>query len=397
MTPGADVAIVGAGAYGLALAAHLSKTGTSHVVYGDPFSAWRCHMPRGMLLKSEPYASDVAAPEAGYHLKDYCAVASIGYVERGSPLSLDTFVAYSQWFADRLVPDVNQAMVTSFDRGAGSYLVRDESGAELRARRVVVAVGIVPFAHVPSELGGLPGDLVSHASAHPKLDGFAGRRVAVVGAGQSAFETAALLHEHGAEVEVLCRASAVSYTDPNPEPSGFAPRLRRPVTKLCEGWRCWFYFNLPDVFRSFSEPYRALKSYRSLGPSVAWWLRPRVDGLFPVRTGTRIVGARSAGSGVELSLASPSNGKGPARFDHVIAGTGYRYDLARLGCMSAELRRSVVVGPSSGAPVLSRCFESSVPGLYFVGPLAAPSMGPLLRFLAGTHFTTKRIVARLSQ
>lgn len=74
-----DVAVVGAGPNGLALASYLRHLGIEHVVIGQPLATWRDHMPKGMLLKSEPYGSDIAAPSDGFRLSDYCKVAGIGY------------------------------------------------------------------------------------------------------------------------------------------------------------------------------------------------------------------------------------------------------------------------------------------------------------------------------
>jgi lysine/ornithine N-monooxygenase len=386
-----DVAIVGAGPNGLAIAAHLEAVGTERTVFGDPFATWRERMPRGMLLKSEPNGCDVAAPLPGYTLRDYCSRTGGDYAERGRPLGLETFVGYADWYARTLVPDVQRAVVTALSRTSGGFQLRTDQGQALTARRVVVATGLMPFAYVPAVLEALPSDLVSHTSSHSDLSGFRGRRVGVVGAGQSALETAALLHEAGADVEVITRAKALAFTEPNPEPAGWWSGLRRPVTALGEGWHCWFYHTLPDAFWALPEHVRAVKALTSFGPSGAWWLRPRLEGRVPVRTRSRVVEARPVGTRVRLVIDTGHCDE--ADYDHVIAGTGYRLDLGRLSYLSPDLRRELRVG--EGAPVLSRSFESSAPGLFFVGSMAAPSLGPSMRFLSGTHLTARRLARRL--
>ena len=92
--------------------------------------------------------------------------------------------------------------------GGGFHLILDD-GDELEATHVVVAAGITAFAWRPPEYDGIDPSLVSHTSEHRSFERFRGRRVAVVGGGQSALESAALLHESDVEVEVLVRKPEV--------------------------------------------------------------------------------------------------------------------------------------------------------------------------------------------
>ena len=234
-----DVAVVGAGPNGLALSTFLRAAGIEHVVFGRPFSTWRDNMPRGMALKSEVYGCDVAAPVEGYQVRDFCRMTGAEYMERVRPLTLETFLGYAAWYERSLVRDVQQVEVKSLAHGDGGFVLSTDSGAELSARRVVIGTGLMPFTYVPALLQSLPAELVSHTSLYSDLSGFRGKRVGVVGAGQSALETAALLHEGGADVEVVTREGRLQYTEPNPEPAGLLPGVRRPVTALGEGWHCW--------------------------------------------------------------------------------------------------------------------------------------------------------------
>jgi len=387
-----DVAVIGAGPNGMALSAHLRAVGIEHVVLGRPFATWRDHMPRGMLLKSEPYGSDVAAPVKGYHLRDYCRATGTAYSERVDPVSLETFVAYAGWYARSLVPEVNQVLVRSLARGEGGFSMSTEDGTDLVARRVVVASGLLPFAYVPAVLRSLPAELGSHTAAHHDLSGFAGRKVAVVGAGQSALELAALLHEAGAQAEVLVKGASVYFHLPMASGRSIWDRARHPASPLCEGWHCCGYYYLPDLFRALPEHQRLAISKSFLGPSGSRWLKPRIEGRVQVITGARVIEATPAGTGVRV-IADIAGQRRDATYDHVMAGTGFRVDLERLGYLAPDLRRALAL--SAGAPVLSRSFESSVPGLYFVGAMAAASLGPSMRFLAGTHFTARRLAGRL--
>ncbi len=79
----------------------------------------------------------------------------------------------------------------------------------------------------------------------------------------------------------------------------------------------------------------------------------------------------------------------------MIAGTGFRIDVANLGFLPAELRAKIET--LNGFPVLSRACESTVPGLYFVGAPATVSLGPSQRFLAGTHNTVRQLTRSLAR
>jgi len=389
----ADVVVVGAGPNGLSIAAHLADTGVEHRVFGRPMGSWRFHMPDGMLLKSEPYASDLSAPGSGFLVRDHCRETGEVYHERVIPLSRDQFVAYGTWFARQLVADIEETDVVSVTGDAdGGFLIRTARGEQLRAARVVVATGVMPFAHLPDEVAGLPSCVASHSSEHTDLGRFRGSEVLVVGGGSSALEMAALLHEQGTEVKVLVRGDGVFWPPANPASVTRLQQFRRPVARLCEGWPCWAYDRLPDVFRLLPASSRIERGLGFLGPQGAWWLKDRVVGKFPLLVDHQLVGSEMVGDRVRLHLQTPG-GRVTEEADHVVAGTGFRLDLSRLGYLDPALRARVKI--FAGAPVLDRHFESSVEGLFFVGALAAPSLGPLMRFVAGTHFTGPRVARRL--
>jgi FAD-dependent urate hydroxylase len=343
-------------------------------------------MPVGMNLKSEPYASDIAAPEAGYDVAAYCRLHDVPYVDRIGPLSLERFVDYAEWYIKELVPDISDATVTQVSTAADGFGVSFAESESRIARTVVVATGTLPYASIPGELAGLPADLVSHSSDHHQLGQFRGRTVAIVGAGQSALETAALLHESGADTKLLARRPAIQWLDRNPEQLGHLGHVRRPTTKLCEGWHCAVW-NSPDAFRLLPRDTRVAKAKTVLGPAGAWWLRERVEGKLEVLTASRIREAVPRGSG--LRLLFDDERRSSLDVDHVVAGTGFRVDVARLGFLPQSLLARIET--LSRYPVLTRSCESTVPGLYFVGAHAAVSLGPSERFLAGTHNCVRQL------
>ncbi len=394
MASSTNVAVIGVGPNGLSVAAHLRQAGVEYRAFGRPMGAWRFNMPAGMRLKSEPYASDLSAPNPGFLARDYCNQAGEVYPERVNPLSREQFINYGTWFADELVPDIDETEVVSLSRVPGDgFLIRTANEETLKADKVVVATGIIPFAYVPPELSGLPPDLISHSSAHSNLEHFRGKEVLIVGGGSSALETAALLLEQGAAVRMIVRDNSVSWPAPNPTRPTRLEQFRRPVVRLCEGWTCWAYDRLPDVFRHLPKDMRVEKSLGFLGPAGAWWLRERVEGKVPMLFSHQVRGSSASGDRVQVQLSSPTGAQVTETADHVIAGTGFRFDLTRLDYLTPALREDLKV--MAGAPVLDHHLESNVSGLFFTGALAAPSLGPLMRFVAGTHFTAPRVMHRL--
>lgn len=348
-------------------------------------------MPEGMNLKSEPYASDMASPRAGSDVAAYCRKHGLDFRPRLGPLSLERFLGYADWYTSQLVDDVADVTVSEVTVADGGFRVAFADAEPLTVRKIVVATGLLPYANVPSELSGLPSDLASHSSAHHDLGRFAGRRVAVVGAGQSALELAALLNEAGAQIQLITRRSTILWADPNPERLSPLMHIRRPATKLCEGWRC-VVWSSPAAFRLLPQDTRVTKARTVLGPSGSWWLRDRVEGVLDILRGHRLTGATPAGSGVQLSLEGP--GQSTLNVDHVIAGTGFRIDVNRLTFLSDSLRAGVA--KVNKYPVVSRSGQSSVPGLYFAGASTAVSLGPSERFIGGTHNSVRHLARSLA-
>ncbi|WP_328875196.1 NAD(P)-binding domain-containing protein [Streptomyces sp. NBC_00287] len=393
---GAPITVIGAGPYGLAVAAHLKAQGIPFRIFGEPMEGWLSHMPKGMYLKSSPFSSFISAPIPGWRLADYRVSEGRASGDERDPVHISEFVRYGLWFQQHWAPELEQVTVRRVETGRGrGFWITLDSGEGFESRAVVLGVGIVRFANVPPVLAHMVDDgLVSHTAEHVDLSGFAGQRVAVVGAGQSALESAALLHESGAQPTVLARAGSLVFGPPpqteRPVERSVRVRLMYPNSLLGDGWPLVACSSGPAVYRHLPDRVRARLLRTILGPYGAWWLRDRVEGRVPVRCGVRIGSAKpDLAGGVLLELEGPDGDRQTLEADHVIAGTGYRVDVDRLELLSAELRREVV--KNAGAPRLSADFESSVPGLFFTGLAAAPTFGPLLRFVSGSGFAARRI------
>jgi cation diffusion facilitator CzcD-associated flavoprotein CzcO len=374
-----DVAIVGAGPYGLACAAHLrAANGLTLKVFGHPMSSWDEQMPKGMLLRS-PYVASNIGPDGALSLDAYQAATR---VEVSKPVPVERFVSYGRWVQEQVAPDLDHRLVGHVERNGRGFKLELEGGEIVRAGRVVVAAGIVPFAWRPPEFRELPHELASHAAEHPDLSVFRGKRVAVVGGGQSALESAALLRENGADPEVLVRHERIYFLR---RAKGILHRLG-PVTRLlfapAEVGPAGIsrLVSTPNAYRRMPRKIQDRFAVRSLRPAGAAWLVPRLEGV-PIDVERAVVLAREVDGGVELTLTDGSR----RAYDHVLLATGYSVDIANYGFLPERLLQAIA--RVNGHPRLARGFESSVPGLYFVGAPSAWSYGPLMRFVAGTEFT----------
>jgi thioredoxin reductase len=390
-----NTVIVGAGPYGLSIAAHFRRSGIPFRIFGRPMDSWQ-KMPKGMMLKSDGFASDIYDPESAFTLRQFCAERGIEYADTGIPVHLDTFSAYGLAFRDRMVPELEDKLVVSMDRVTGGWLLRLEDGETLQASRVVLAVGITHFEYVPENMAHLPGDVVSHSARHREVEPFRGHSVVVIGGGASALDLAGLLHEAGADVQLVSRKNELKFhSQPTGKPRSAWQQIRHPQSGLGPGWRSRFFANAPAAFHYLPEGLRLEAVRRALGPSGGWFIRDKVMGKVPLHLGCTPQGIEVKNGSVHLLLQAQDGSKREIVTEHIIAATGYKVNLERLKFLNAEIRSQIkVVG---GSPVLSSDFESSVPGLYFAGLAANNSFGPVMRFACGAGFAARALTSALTK
>jgi len=387
------IAIVGAGPYGLSIGAHLRSRGVRFRIFGRPMDGWIAHMPCGMALKCEGFASDLSDP-GSYTLERFCADHNLEYRHFGFPIPSKSFVRYGLAFQKRLVPDVEDRKVERIDVSPCGFVLNLDDGEIMTAARVVIAVGLTFFSRIPECLASFPAAYVSHSSDHGDLSRFRGRRVVVIGSGASATDIAALLCDYGAEARLVARAPRLAWlSEALPRP--WWQRLSNPHTGLGFGWHHAAYMAVPGAFWYLPGSIRMRVTTTALGPSGASHVRDRVVGRVPVLLGQSLSAAAIRNDQVELTLVGRDGVRRVETADHVIAATGYEVDLERMSLLSDGLRaRLNMIGR---APELSANFESSVPGLYFTGAAAAFSFGPLMRFVVGTGFAAPRIARHLDR
>jgi FAD-dependent urate hydroxylase len=383
-----DVAVVGAGPFGLSVAAHLAHKRVR--VFGEPMQTWRTRMPPDMRLRSDWEETSLSAPGDRGSIEVWSRAES---QPREEPIPLQTFLRYADWFRRTFVPDSDRADVAQVDRSAGRFRVTSSAGDEVDARQLVIAVGVTPFPHAPPPFDAALGDGIDFAIERQDYRACAGGKVIVVGGGQGGLGAAALAQRAGAEVEIVIRSELRWFTDREPyRPRGrLQHRLYRlaypvvgygppPLNRLALH---------PDTFAALPAPVRRRVAARILRAGGSPWVRDEIQGRVTVTEGVAVQAVKRRGERIQLELSD-----GSAReADAVVVSAGFRFALDRMAFLSPTVRAAVAV--QDGWPVLDREFRSSDPDLLLVGFAAERRFGPIARFVSGSRFTAHRVAEAL--
>jgi cation diffusion facilitator CzcD-associated flavoprotein CzcO len=389
-----DVAVIGAGPYGLSIAAHLNAAGMDVRVFGKTMQFWRNKMPDGMVLKSEGFASSFSHPDNALTLERFCAERTLPYQRTGMPIPLQTYCEYGQEFQARFVPNLDQRLVTSLDRRGDRFELRMQDGEIVTARRVVLAPGIGSFQFIPSELDGIAGPRCVHSTEVKDLDPYVGKKVLVIGGGASGVELAALLSQRGANVTVATRQPRIAFCCP-PRQRSLWQRIKVPESALGTGWRSLACVKAPMLFYRMPQSFRHWVVRKHPAPAPGWTSRTEVERHVTVILDANPEHAFIRHGRPAVTFRVNNRAQQTMEADYVIAATGFRLDVRRLEFISPRLIDSLELEDRTA--VLSTHFETSVPGLFMVGATAANSFGPLLRFIFGTEFAARRLTGFLAR
>jgi FAD-dependent urate hydroxylase len=385
-----DVVVVGAGPYGLSVAAHLLERGLKVAVFGKPLNLWSEHMPKGMLLRSYWWAVNLSDPQKKYGIGQYFRLHG---QDTPDPLPIETFIDYALWFQKQAVPNVDETYVAYVEHKDRYFEVTLVDGRAIQSPIVVMAPGLGYYTYRPPEYSHLPAELVTHTSDHYTFDGFGGKRVVVIGGGQSALEISALLHENGTDVDIVSRRSIRWLTGDSLKDRTLIKQLRYPKAGIAPGWFNWGLENLPYAFQRLprSTKDRLLHGRGQYGPAGAAWLKPRVVGKVRLRELQQVQEMKETDDGVVLTLSNNET----LRAHHIVLGTGYRVNIWNLPMLHPSLVSRIRT--YNNAPILNNRFESNIPGLYFVGISSVSSFGPFYRFVVGDDATARRIVGAVAR
>lgn len=372
-----NLLIIGAGPFGLSLAALASQLSIDHLIVGKPMEFWQNNMPKGMYLRS---ACD-------WHLDPLdidtieSFLATQGKTSRDvEPLSLEFYLSYVVWF--RKKKEINPSPIyvrrLDYDYLSKRFTATTFAEEQILAKRVVVAPGFKHFAYIPDELKKrLPARRFEHTSSFVDFSAAENKRYLIVGGRQSAYEWAALLLEAGA------KAVHISH------------RHDRPVFKPSD----WSWVNPlvdqmatnPSWFRqlSIAEKERIQERLWAEGRlKLEPWLGPRLmSDRVKVWPKTQVAEAvEQPGGDVLVQL---TNGES-FTVDQIVLATGYRVEISKLpllanGNILGDLQRR------NGFPVLDDHFQTSVPGLFITSMPATQDFGPFFGFTMAVRTSAKLI------
>jgi cation diffusion facilitator CzcD-associated flavoprotein CzcO len=378
-----ELLIIGAGPFGLSLAAYARQHGIDYTIVGRPMEFWRTNMPEGMYLRS---ACD-------WHLDPGDISTIERFLEqRGQtpadvePLSLQFYLEYTQWFQEQQQIAALPVYVERLDSMAGDsyrYHATLEDGRAIRARHVAIAIGFKYFTHLPADVVALlPAGRFSHTCDLVAFEALRGKRCLILGGRQSAFEWAALLHEAG--------AVAVHLSHRHPSPA-FTPSDWSWVNPIVDsiaqnpGW----FRGLPAdeqaavVRRLWAEGRLKIEPWlaaRLQQPSVALWPSTRLVAC-DVQPGGALVAQFDSGERLVV--------------DHVVLATGYKVEIGQVPFL-ARGNLAEMLATRNGFPVLDERFQTNLPGLFITSIAANQDFGPFFGFTIATRTSAKLIGAAVA-
>jgi len=383
------VVVIGAGPYGLSLAAQLRARRVPYRIFGEAMRFWR-DMPIGVNLKSLAFATNIYVPQRGSDFPAWCREHSL---EDYEPCTMQSFAAYGLDMQRRFVPDLEEVLATNVRLTNGGFETTLSSGELVASRKVVVCTGLSGLAHVPETLTNLDADRMKHTFNISNYSEFRNKRVAVIGAGASAIEAGALVLEAGGTAEVFIRNHEPVFHGRSPRVRPLFDRIKQPMSVLGASRRGWLLEKFPLLVHRLPLDRRTRLAKQSYGPASPWWITDRVKGKVPIHARHELTSSQASATGVQLNFRNGDGRSKSVDFDFVIAGTGYEANVSRLKFIDAELANRI--SRTEGAPTLNGNFESSVPGLFFAGPISFMCFGPLFRFVAGADVASKRLARHL--
>jgi len=348
------VAIIGAGPYGLALANYLSASGTPFIILGKPMELWRNHTFDSMNLRSDYATSEIGHPNHKFRFELFCAESGLPMADLIGQLPVSIFRKYIDWCFAQFPFSVQQQYVASISTTAKGYQIETDQAESFTAQNIVLATGIAHHLYIPASFRSHPG--IVHSYHTQEIQSLRDQKVLVVGSGQSAAESIAVLLDNNNQVEWYTRTAPVYFSEP---------------------------LNLPKWL--FNQIVRLPHFFRSLNPALI----QKSLSLFSATTITPNFKSKLE------NITHHNTLPGLESYDSVVAATGYRYSLGDLPFLSKSIKTGI--RQRFNYPLISRQFESSVPGLYFSGAITEPFFGPPMKFMIGARYSAAVLARTLQQ
>ena len=369
-----DLLVIGAGPFGLAVAAQASHLDIEHLVVGRPMDFWRKNMPAGMYLRS---ACDWHLDPVNVHTIDNFLAERGQTAKDVEPLSLEFYLSYVEWFQKQKQITTLPLHIQRFDVVGDHFIAATADGDTINARNVVVAPGFKHFTNIPAEIKSrVPAGRYSHTCDFVDFSSARDKRYLIVGGRQSAFEWAALLIEAG--------ASAVYISHRHDSPA-FAAADWSWVNPMVEA-----IGDDPNWFRRLSHSEKDDVNHRLWAEGrlkVEPWLEARLNSD-RVRIMPRTEVADCVENNGELNV-NLSNGD-TITCDQIILATGYKVDIARLPILAAG-NILEQLQTRNGFPVLDDHFQTSIKGLFITSMPATQDFGPFFAFTISVRVSAKLI------
>jgi thioredoxin reductase len=369
-----DLLVIGAGPYACSAAAYAQERGIATHMVGHPMAFWRDHMPAGMYLRSGPDWSLDAAGQDSFEA--YFEDAGLDPAEL-DPIPIGVFLDHTVWFARRKRLEADRRLVTQLSEN-GTFVATLDDGATITADKVLAAPGIRHYTQLPTWYADVPADRRDHTSDLVSFDDVAGKRFAIIGGRQSAYEWAALLCDHGAaRVDVVHRHDTPAFEK-------VSWRFVDPLVEQTLAERGWWR-NLP----ASRQQEIALQFWRVGRLTLEWWLTPRLrPDVVTSRPGTEVAAVAPGEADVTLTLTDGHE----LTVDRVVFASGYRAQLGKVPYLAGVIDR---ISVTDGFPDLSPGFETTLPGLHVTGFSSTRDFGPFYGFTKGCPSSARLVVEEM--
>jgi len=347
------ILIVGAGPYGLSLANYLSARGREFKIIGKPMELWRNHTFTDASLRSDRATSEIAHPRQSYTINAYREATDSIDASNGERVSVREYRKYIDWMLNDLSYPIEEQYLGKLTKAKGVFTAELSSGETIHADQVVIATGVAHHLNIPDEFKQTPN--VIHSYQVPEIEAISGKKVLVIGAGQSAAEAIEVCRDNNNEVEWYCRTEPRYYSEPLDLPK-------------------WIF----DLVVKSAGFFRSMPS----------WMIKKVFSIFSATTMTPDNEEKLAD--VTRYAEKPSL----SEYDHVIVATGYRYTLSHMKFLDESLRNRLEM--SADMPRIDKNFMSSLKDLYFIGPSTEQFFGPPMKFMIGSQYVAPRLSSILA-